>query len=67
MKRRAGIGGTQVGPSDLGLSLGMKPMIDREQLEIFPNCEKLAQVTRRRGQFTGIHNTTDCCNQPHTS
>jgi 4-hydroxy-2-oxoheptanedioate aldolase len=53
-----GIGGIYVGPSDLGLSLGMKPMLDREEPEIFPIYEKLVKATSRRGQFAGIHNAT---------
>jgi 4-hydroxy-2-oxoheptanedioate aldolase len=53
-----GIGGIYVGPSDLGFSLGMKPMLDREEPEIFPIYEKLVKATGRRGQFAGIHNAT---------
>jgi len=53
-----GIGGIYVGPSDLGFSLGMKPMLDREEPEIFPIYEKLIKATGRRGQFAGIHNAT---------
>jgi 4-hydroxy-2-oxoheptanedioate aldolase len=53
-----GVGGIYVGPSDLGLSLGMKPMLDREEPEIFPIYEKLVKATSRRGQFAGIHNAT---------
>jgi 4-hydroxy-2-oxoheptanedioate aldolase len=53
-----GISGIYVGPSDLGFSLGMKPMLDREEPEIFLIYEKLVEATRRRGQFAGIHNAT---------
>jgi 4-hydroxy-2-oxoheptanedioate aldolase len=53
-----GISGIYVGPSDLGFSLGMKPMLDREEPEIFPIYEKLIKATGRRGQFAGIHNAT---------
>jgi 4-hydroxy-2-oxoheptanedioate aldolase len=53
-----GISGIYVGPSDLGFSLGMKPMLDREEPEIFVIYERLVEATRRRGQFAGIHNAT---------
>jgi len=53
-----GIAGIYVGPSDLGLSLGLKPVLDREEPEIFPIYEKLVKATRERGQFAGIHNAT---------
>jgi 4-hydroxy-2-oxoheptanedioate aldolase len=53
-----GISGLYVGPSDLGFSLGMKPMLDREEPEIFPIYDKLIKATRARGQFAGIHNAT---------
>jgi 4-hydroxy-2-oxoheptanedioate aldolase len=46
-----GISGIYVGPSDLGFSLGMKPMLDREEPEIFPIYEKLIKATARRDQF----------------
>jgi len=53
-----GISGIYVGPSDLGFSLGMKPMLDREEPEIFPIYERLLKATAARGQFAGIHNAT---------
>jgi 4-hydroxy-2-oxoheptanedioate aldolase len=53
-----GISGIYVGPSDLGFSLGLKPMLDREEPEIFPIYEKLIKATGRRGLFAGIHNAT---------
>ena len=54
----SGISGIYIGPSDLGLSLGMKPTLDREEPEIFPLYEKLVAATKTRGQFAGIHNAT---------
>jgi len=39
-------------------SLGLKPMLDREEPEIFPIYEKLVAATAKRGQFAGIHNAT---------
>ncbi|MCC7347927.1 MAG: 2,4-dihydroxyhept-2-ene-1,7-dioic acid aldolase [Variibacter sp.] len=53
-----GISGIYIGPSDLGLSLGLKPVLDREEPQIFPIYEKLVAATRKRGQFAGIHNAT---------
>jgi 4-hydroxy-2-oxoheptanedioate aldolase len=53
-----GISGIYIGPSDLGLSLGMKPVLDREEPEIFPIYEKLVKATVKRGLFAGIHNAT---------
>jgi 4-hydroxy-2-oxoheptanedioate aldolase len=53
-----GISGIYIGRSDLGFSLGLKPMLDREEPEIFPIYEKLVKATAKRGQFTGIHNAT---------
>jgi 4-hydroxy-2-oxoheptanedioate aldolase len=53
-----GISGIYVGPSDLGFSLGMKPMLDREEPQILSIYEKLLAATRKRGQLAGIHNAT---------
>jgi 4-hydroxy-2-oxoheptanedioate aldolase len=53
-----GISGIYIGPSDLGLSLGLKPVLDREEPEIFPMYEKLVKACNKRGQFAGIHNAT---------
>jgi 4-hydroxy-2-oxoheptanedioate aldolase len=53
-----GISGIYIGPSDLGLSLGLKPTLDREEPQIFAIYEKLVAATTKRGQFAGIHNAT---------
>ena len=53
-----GISGIYIGPSDLGLSLGLKPMLDREEPHILKIYEKLVAATKKRGQFAGIHNAT---------
>jgi 4-hydroxy-2-oxoheptanedioate aldolase len=53
-----GISGIYVGPSDLGLSLGLKPMLDREEPKILGIYEKLLAATKKRGQFAGLHNGT---------
>ena len=53
-----GISGIYIGPSDLGFSLGLKPMLDREEPQIISIYEKLVKATGKRGQFAGIHNAT---------
>ena len=53
-----GISGIYIGPSDLGLSLGLKPMLDREEPQILAIYEKLLGDRQERGQFAGIHNAT---------
>lgn len=51
-----GIDGIYVGPSDLGLSLGLVPILDREEPKILGIYEKLLAETKRRGLFAGLHN-----------
>src|SRR5882672_7722295 len=53
-----GVSGIYVGPSDLGLSLGLKPVLDREEPQILKIYDKLIAETKKRGQFAGIHNGT---------
>jgi 4-hydroxy-2-oxoheptanedioate aldolase len=53
-----GIDGIYVGPSDLGLSLGMAPKLDREEPEILRIYERLIKETSRRGIAAGLHNGT---------
>jgi 4-hydroxy-2-oxoheptanedioate aldolase len=53
-----GISGIYIGPSDLGFSLGLKPVLDREEPQILKIYEKLVAATTKRGQFAGIHNAT---------
>jgi len=53
-----GISGIYIGPSDLGMSLGLKPLLDREEPEIFKIYEMLLKQTSRRGLFAGVHNLT---------
>jgi 4-hydroxy-2-oxoheptanedioate aldolase len=51
-----GISGIYVGPSDLGLSMGMIPILDREEPKILAIYEKLIRETKKRGIFAGLHN-----------
>lgn len=53
-----GIDGIYVGPSDLGLSYGMVPILDREEPEIMRIYEKLLEATGKRGIAAGLHNGT---------
>lgn len=50
-----GIAGIYVGPSDLGFSYGMRPILDREEPEILAIYEKLLSECGKRGIKAGIH------------
>jgi 4-hydroxy-2-oxoheptanedioate aldolase len=51
-----GISGIYVGPSDMGLSLGMIPILDREEPVILGIYEKLLAACKKHGKFAGLHN-----------
>ena len=51
-----GIDAIYIGPSDLGFSLGMKPILDREEPQILEIYERLIRETGKRGISAGIHN-----------
>ena len=53
-----GISGIYIGPSDLGLSLGLVPKLDREEPQILTIYEKLLAACKKRKLFAGIHNGT---------
>jgi 4-hydroxy-2-oxoheptanedioate aldolase len=53
-----GISGIYVGPSDLGLSLGLVPKLDREEPQVLQIYEKLTAACKKRNLFAGIHNGT---------
>jgi 4-hydroxy-2-oxoheptanedioate aldolase len=53
-----GISGIYVGPSDMGLSLGLIPTLDREEPLILGIYEKLLASCKRHGKFAGLHNGT---------
>lgn len=50
-----GIDAIYVGPSDLGLSLGLPPKQDREEPEVLKVYERLIEATGKRGIHAGIH------------
>ena len=51
-----GISGIYIGPSDMGLSLGMIPILDREEPVIMDIYKKLLASCRKHGKFAGLHN-----------
>jgi len=51
-----GIDAIYVGPSDLGFSLGMIPILDREEPKILAIYERLVKETSKRGITAGLHN-----------
>lgn len=53
-----GISGIYVGPSDMALSLGLVPHLDREEPHIIEIYRKLLDSCKRRGKFAGVHNGT---------
>jgi 4-hydroxy-2-oxoheptanedioate aldolase len=53
-----GIDAIYVGPSDLGLSLGLAPKLDREEPEVLRIYERLLEETGKRGIAAGLHNGT---------
>nr|WP_294529649.1 aldolase/citrate lyase family protein [uncultured Rhodopila sp.] len=53
-----GISGIYIGPSDMGLSLGMIPILDREEPVILEIYDKLLASCKKHGKFAGLHNGT---------
>src|ERR1700759_5805861 len=53
-----GISGIYIGPSDMGFSLGLVPMLDREEPLILGIYEKLLASCKKHGKFAGLHNGT---------
>jgi 4-hydroxy-2-oxoheptanedioate aldolase len=53
-----GISGIYIGPSDMGLALGMVPKLDREEPNILAIYETLLAACRKYGKFAGLHNGT---------
>jgi 4-hydroxy-2-oxoheptanedioate aldolase len=50
-----GITGVYIGPSDLGFSMGLIPILDREEPEILAIYEKIIRETGKRGLVAGVH------------
>jgi 4-hydroxy-2-oxoheptanedioate aldolase len=53
-----GIDMIYVGPSDLGFSLGLPPLMDREEPQILDIYARLIRETSKRGIHAGIHNNS---------
>ncbi|MGA0602836.1 HpcH/HpaI aldolase family protein [Caulobacter sp. KR2-114] len=53
-----GLSGIYVGPGDLGLSLGLPPILDREEPQILKIYEMLIERVSQRGLVAGIQNAT---------
>src|SRR4029077_10740100 len=51
-----GISGIYIGPSDMGLSLGMIPILDREEPNILAIYQKLLDSCKKHGKIAGLHN-----------
>ncbi len=51
-----GIDMIYIGPSDLGFSLGMVPILDREEPKILGIYEHLLAAVKKRGIKAGLHN-----------
>ena len=50
-----GLTGVYIGPSDLGFSYGLVPILDREEPEILAIYEKVLAACKKRGLYAGIH------------
>ncbi len=50
-----GIDAVYVGPSDLGFSMGLIPILDREEPEILRAYERIVAETGKRGIAAGVH------------
>ena len=50
-----GVDAVYIGPSDLGFSHGLIPILDREEPEMLAILERVAKSARRAGRAAGIH------------
>ena len=50
-----GVDAVYIGPSDLGFSMGLPPLLDREEPEILAVYQTVLDATHRRGQRAGVH------------
>ncbi len=50
-----GLTGVYIGPSDLGFSYGLIPILDREEPMILEIYEKIIAACAKRGLFPGVH------------
>ncbi len=50
-----GIDAVYIGPSDLGFSMGLPPILDREEPEILAVYERVVRAAAERGLAAGVH------------
>lgn len=53
-----GVDGVYVGPNDLGLALGLGPMMDREHPEMREVYRRIVDAAAARGKVAGLHAST---------
>ncbi len=53
-----GIDGAYIGPGDLGLAIGLPPILDRREPQILKYYETLVEKCRKRNLVAGLHNAT---------
>jgi 4-hydroxy-2-oxoheptanedioate aldolase len=53
-----GIDAIYIGPSDLGITLGLPPRLDREEPEVLTIYERLLKEAAKRNIAVGLHNGT---------
>jgi 4-hydroxy-2-oxoheptanedioate aldolase len=53
-----GVDAVYVGPSDLSLALGCKPLLDQTDAPVVEAQKKIAAACKRHGVIAGIHNNT---------
>ena len=54
-----GVDAVYIGPSDLGFSMGLPPVLDREEPQIMPIYERIISEAHKRGKHACVH-----CLQP---
>ena len=54
-----GVDAVYIGPSDLGFSMGLPPVLDREEPQIVPIYERIISEAHKRGKHACVH-----CLQP---
>ena len=54
----AGVDAVYVGPSDLSLSMGLKPRLDQTDAPVVDAQLKIVEACKRHGVVAGIHNAT---------
>ncbi len=53
-----GVNAVYIGPSDLGLSMGLPPVLDRREAKIIDIYKYIISECKKRGIMAGIHNGT---------